>query len=463
MNQQDLDLQKSLDRLTVKEIYQCKDCDAIYKGGKKQGDRCSGCGKYNLFLIGTLMPELTESDIINGQILFNETYQEIINFMKGYVDLPDDYYKFISLWIMGTYFHSQFNTYPFLFLNAMRGSGKTRLLKIISHLQKNGTGDVQNNISEAVLFRTAKERGLIIDEFESIGGKEKSILRELLNAAYKKGGKVRRMKKVSRQGEEKQVVEEFDLFTPIAMANISGIEEVLSDRCITIILEKSSNLAMTKKIEDFDNHPSIESIKVRLTTIGCSLCSVVSDKKYVERWNNYISNRYNNYINTLHTYHTPIYTNIHQEINYDELFNKIDSAEIDGRNLELLFPLIITAKFLEEKEFEEILRISKDIVKSKKSEEFTESKDVSVIDFISKQTLYRYEKISVKSLTRLFREFLALEDDEDGWVNYHWLGRALKRLGLLKEKIRTKKGMEVLVDTEKAKEKLKIFRSNENA
>src|SRR3989304_10160453 len=55
-------------------------------------------------------------------------YENIIEVIKKYMDMPEEQIKIVSVWIIGTYFHDCFDTYPFLFLNAMRGSGKTRLL-----------------------------------------------------------------------------------------------------------------------------------------------------------------------------------------------------------------------------------------------------------------------------------------------------------------------------------------------
>jgi len=67
-------------------------------------------------------------------------------------------------------------------------SGKTRLLKIIASLTK---GDILSSLTEAILFRT--KGTLCIDEFEGIIRKGNENLRELLNTAYKKGTKVKRM------------------------------------------------------------------------------------------------------------------------------------------------------------------------------------------------------------------------------------------------------------------------------
>lgn len=121
--------------------------------------------------------EPSEEEVIRK---LNNCYQAINYVLREYVDLKEEYYSIISLWIIGTYVHDSFNTFPFLFINAMRGSGKTRLLKLIAALSKDG--DIQANISESVLFRTAKGRTILLDEMESIGSKERGLLRELLNA-----------------------------------------------------------------------------------------------------------------------------------------------------------------------------------------------------------------------------------------------------------------------------------------
>ncbi|KKK91466.1 hypothetical protein LCGC14_2712680 [marine sediment metagenome] len=62
----------------------------------------------------------------------------IIKILKNYLDLREDYYPIVAIWIIGTYLHKQFQSFPYLFFNAMKGSGKTRTLGLISWLQKNG-------------------------------------------------------------------------------------------------------------------------------------------------------------------------------------------------------------------------------------------------------------------------------------------------------------------------------------
>jgi hypothetical protein len=120
-----------------------------------------------------------------------EVYYLIIDVLKYYCDIEEKYYSLISLWIIGTYYHDEFPTYPYLFFNAMRGSGKSRLLRLVVYLSKDGS--MLNSLTEAVLFRTTGTLG--IDEFEGIGRKGNEALKELLNSAYKKGITIKRMKK----------------------------------------------------------------------------------------------------------------------------------------------------------------------------------------------------------------------------------------------------------------------------
>ncbi len=377
-----------------------------------------------------------------------EIYDQINEILREYLDLREDYYSLIALWIMGTYLHKEFKSYPYLYINAMRGSGKTRLLELISILSKDG--ELLTSLKEAVLFRTANDATFCIDEFERVSGKEKAGLRELLNSAYKKGMKVKRMKK---QGDE-QVVEEFFVYAPIAMANIWGMDEVLGDRCIPLILEKSSVVKITKKVEDFDENELISLVKSSHNLIKCSLCSVVTVKHLYRAWNNYINDKYiaptPNY--TQHKQHNTTLTTLQQE----SLFNKIEEKDISGRNLELFFPLFIIADVIGEEILKNILEIATRIVGEKKTEEQTESKDVMLIDFVSQQD--HSDFIPVKELTEKFKEFLKEDEEEGKWTNTKWVGRALRRLNLIRSKRRLGRGVEIILDVEKAKKKILMFR-----
>ena len=389
------------------------------------------------------------------KIKLGECYENILEILSNYCDIEENQKKLIAIWILGTYFHKDFESYPYLFINAMRGSGKTRLLRLIAALS--WKGELQASLTEAVFFRTGGT--LCIDEFEGITRKGKEGLREMLNACYKKGMKVKRMRKKKTLDGETQEVEEFEPYRPVAMANIWGMEEVLGDRCLNVILEKSNNPFITKKVEIFSRDTLILTTKEILSDIWCRLCRVVTEKNDIYAlWNQYLDGKYND-IMTLTTLTTQTTLTTLNTDNID-FFNKLDDSKIDGRNLELCLPLFVIANFLNEDLFKDLLKGLSESISQKKEDEFMESRDVSFLDFIS-QPLDDGGFKSIIILTQEFKGFLQEDETEEKWINSKWVGRALKRLQIIKEKKRLGKGREVILDIEKAQRKIKIFKIEE--
>ncbi len=404
--------------------------------------------------LGTLTEkELKELD--NIKLILGRSYEDIKGLLHEYMDMKEDYYDLVAIWIIGTYLHDSFNTFPYLFINAMRGSGKSRAMKLIASLSHNGT--MNTSMREAVLFRMGK-RTLCIDEFEQVNSKEAQALREILNSSYKKGMKIARIKK---KGDD-FVMEEFEPYKPICMANIWGMEEVLGDRCVTLILEKSSDPRRTRLEENFENNVLVSVVSQNISKVLVYLCSFFGKTGMTRKWNNYINLRYN-YTPTYNTYTTltkqttpPFTENKLQDIEFLTIFNKIHDTGIDGRNLELMMPLFLISNFLSEEIFDKMLRIATEMTKERKESEMTESKDVILIDFISK--VESPDFITIKQLNTNFRNFLGHDENDEKWINPRWMGRALKRLNLIREKRRVGKGVEVIPNIPKAKEKMKMFR-----
>jgi hypothetical protein len=416
-----------------------------------------------------ILEKYTEQETIE---ILRVMFYEIVKVLKDYLVLQEEYYSIVALWIMGTYAHEYFDTFPFLFLNAMRGSGKTRTLKLISALGSGGDGSVQNNLTEAVLFRNPRGVTTCIDEVEQIGSKEKQTLRELFNAAYKKGMKVKRIKKVKTKEGEKQIAEEFEPYFPIAMANINGLDEVLGDRAITLVLEKSDNPLVTKKCEDFDKNPKIRWIKITLSQFS-DVVTLLSQKKHTQKWNFWLDFHYNvtNVTNITNTTNTTNVTNLALkryienskdtpfELSKEEIefFDKIDRAGITGRNLELFLPLLILSKLIGDEVFDRVFEIISSMVNQKREQEFTDSIDVALYQFV----LDREEDtgfLPIKELTREFRIYTGEEGSEDRWMNERWMGRALRRLNLVVDKRKLGGGAQVRLDYSKARNKLLIFK-----
>jgi hypothetical protein len=395
-------------------------------------------------------------DILDTKKIFQNVYNDISEIIRFYMDIPESTINIVTLWIIGTYFYENFFAYPFLFINAMRGSGKTRLLKLISTLSENGR--LLNSLTDAVMFRT--KGTLCIDEFEGLGSKEKTSLRELLNSAYKKGTKVLRMKKKKCLTGEEQVIEEFEPYRPISMANIWGMEEVLGDRCIYINLEKSDNSKKVNLIENFNNLDYLIFIKTGLKRlIQCRLCSVGSPENIYRDWNLHVSGGEACTIHTLHTY-TTLYTQptlptyIHTK-NNERLFNKISEIKINGRNLELFFPIFLIAEEISEEILEKTIEYAKLKVEEKKVEEITESLDVMLYSLVAKQEASKF--YFIKELLNTFN-FVNTDSIPNGSLSNEWMGKALKRLNLIINKKRVGNGIQVTLNVNKAIEKEKMFK-----
>lgn len=389
--------------------------------------------------------------------LMVECYRNIIDTLKKYCDLKEEYYNIIALWIIGTYFHNEFPTYPYLFINAMKGSGKSRLQRLIVFCSKGGS--MLNSLTEAVLFRTTGTLG--IDEFEGMSRKGNEALKELLNSAYKKGIKVKRMRKQKTLQGEQQVVEEFDVFRPITLANIGGIESVLADRCITIILDKSDNRQIIDLIELFESETTLLKTLTTLNSEGkCSLCSMYTLRNVYEGWNLRVIN--NNFFDkktntnslrtdtTQTTQHT-LTTLTTQTTPIEEMYKKIREANISGRDLEIVFPLLIIAEMIGV--LDVTIKTCQEIVQERRQEDAIETTDISLIDFVSMELEYKF--VLIQELTRRFKEFLQSNDE---WITDRWMGRALKRLNLIKEKKRINRGVTVILNIEKAQEKIRMFK-----
>ena len=370
-----------------------------------------------------------------------EVYNNIIDVLRYYCDLDERYYPLLSLWAIGCANHKSFLSFPYIFLNAMKGSGKSRLLSLMAYLC-NGT--VLNSLTESVLFRS--QEMLAIDEFEGINRKGYENLKELLNSAYKKGAKVRRMKKAFTPKGEEQIVEQFEVYRPIMIANISGAESVLEDRCLFLILEKSNNPLIVNKAEVWEDDTIPLKIRGFLAK-SCRLCHVVACISVYRGWNYYLEHKLHNDINNTNN------TNNTNDIN-TIFYDKIYDSGITGRNFELCYPLLFISNILGEKVFDDTLGILKSLIEEKRSEDLAESQDVTLIDFISQEP-EEGQWISVKSLLERFKASTGVNDD---WINERWLGKALRRLKLFKDKKRMTQGRLYILDIQKAQEKMRMFR-----
>jgi Arc/MetJ-type ribon-helix-helix transcriptional regulator len=385
-------------------------------------------------------PTIKEQEELMSEWGLIRYFNKIKKILKEYMDMEEGNYTIVSLWIIGTYLHNQFSSYPYLFFNAMKGSGKTRILKIISNLAKDGK--LYLSATKAGIYRN--KGTYCLDEFEGVGRKGNEDLRELINGAYKRGGTITRYDDLKKKPEG----EEFNLYRPVAMANIWGMENVLSDRCISITLEKSLKKEITRLIEDFEYDTEFKVIRGGLRRITEKF---VDDLRYwsliFSEWNSYVKRRKDvKDIKTLKE---------EKDTKFKELFESINKTNLEGRDLELFFPLFIIADICGKKILNEVIEISRKIIKERKERDREENTDVQIYEFVAKRS--NTEFIAVADLVKLFREDLEISDNQDNWLNTRFFGRGLRRLNLVSAERRTNK-RQVRLNIEKAKEKIKLFK-----
>lgn len=154
----------------------------------------------------------------------------------------------LALWSFATHMYQGFDAFPYLAITSpTKRCGKTRVCELLSFVSLNPLQTV--SISAAALYRMLKlgPCTLLIDEAEYLGNTKDdraSLLREILNAGYRKGHKVLRCKRITkgngkRGGEQENFEpESFETFGPKALVLIGRLQGTLADRCIEIRMER---------------------------------------------------------------------------------------------------------------------------------------------------------------------------------------------------------------------------------
>jgi hypothetical protein len=319
---------------------------------------------------------------------------------KKYIDASELNNFLLSIWTLGTPFHSQFETYPILILGGRKQSGKTRTLKLISTLSSGSDGSVSTSITETHLFRH-KDGAMFFDEMESLSSKEKTSLRELINAVYKRGNKIVRYREIKKDGVKDYVEECFYPFYPLALANIYGFGDVLCDRGLQLVLQRSFK-SQTKLIEDFATNPEILALKNELSQIDATI-----PKNIFSEWNRFVE--------------TGIVLG-----ELKNIFESISQTKLLGRPLEIFFPLFVVADLFGV--LPELINFSGQYMTQLEGE-FLDSADDLLQSFMESSKYGGFVKSS-----KILSDFRASLEQPEDWINSKWLGRALKRLGLIEKK-----------------------------
>ena len=200
----------------------------------------------------------------------NHLFQQIKSYIDRFLVLPEDgNSSFLALWTMGTYVYRVFRHFPYVHINAEKGSGKSTLMEILEPIAFNGKHVIDT--TGPAMFREVHRNGstLFIDEAETLGGKSsvKSSLNAILNAGFAKGSTVARAN------------EQFYIYSPKMVAGIQEINDVLASRSVKLKMlrrledEKVERYIDTRQIRDYQ-----QSIRDNLYVFGLNHATEIYDR-----------------------------------------------------------------------------------------------------------------------------------------------------------------------------------------
>jgi len=254
-------------------------------------------------------------------------------------------------------------------------------------------------------------------------------------AGYKRGEKVYRVEKNRR---EQLVPEPFEVYVPKRLANISGIEDVLEDRCVVTFLKRCTNRAIAdREIDQSD-------------VIWSKLRSKIY-RLYLSHWQGVKG----------------FYDRLNELSNVDELVAFLsanmpnpeitDFQYLTARELELWKPIIALAMFFDSKSSSSslasrVIELAIQHAKQKHVENVTETSEMVLAETLLEMTKQPEWQDDFKAIKDIRDNMAAKFEDEQNWLSHEWVGRALRRFGFLdKRRLGTRREIRL---TRKAVEEL---------
>ncbi len=156
----------------------------------------------------------------------DKIFSLISNYIKKHIYFSDmEIYDLIAVWIMGTYIFRAFRYYPYLHLNAEKGSGKTLLMELMFPISFNGMLMSQPVASTVLKLIEQNSASLYIDEAEGLSQRQASgnnQLKQILKTGFARSG-------IYYIGDTM-----YRTYSPKCFAGINQLDDVLADRSITI-------------------------------------------------------------------------------------------------------------------------------------------------------------------------------------------------------------------------------------
>jgi len=189
-------------------------------------------------------------------------------FIRRFCVLPGEHcYPAVALWVAHTHFISRLETTPRLAcLSPEPGSGKTRVLEVLDVLCANPL--MALDISMAAFFRIVEDRqpSILLDEVDAIfTGKKQSDgsedMRRVINNGYRIGAVVQRV-----GGKNRDEVQDFHVFTPVAMAGLGNLPDTLMSRSVILQMKRRRGGEKVQQFRDRLHRPEGRELQTRIAS-----------------------------------------------------------------------------------------------------------------------------------------------------------------------------------------------------
>jgi len=369
------------------------------------------------------------------KVSVRDAFEKFKAIRMKYLDYPAPYYyDVLALWDLGTYFCQIFQTYPEIFFQAVRESGKTKSLQISEGLGFNGMLII--SLRNSPLFRISQDNRAttLVDEIKRKYEGMDTDVDDALRGKYKKGAKVLRTEKT---GQGAFQVNSYDLFSPLAMANIRGIQPDQEQRAIIFSLIPT----MTKKGNLTPNTASKEFQDARDTAYLCLM----------QNWSE-IAQKYSEILLKATEDNMSFRLFIKKEVSAID-FKRMGEymstslqessvfSEISNRELELWGPLFILASEISTEFTEDLLWVSKIVAFSSQKEGKNESKEAKLVSTLLKTVASLKASVSKESLELKLSTSnikIAFQKDwfpdydpnteEKNWLNNQFIGNCMNTI-----------------------------------
>ncbi|MCB0928618.1 MAG: DUF3631 domain-containing protein [Mycolicibacterium insubricum] len=198
---------------------------------------------------------------------------DVESFVRRFLALPGEHcYIAVTLWAAHTHFVGRMETTPRLAcLSPEPGSGKTRVLEVLDVLCANSL--LALDLSMAAFFRIVEDRqpAILLDEVDAIfTGKKQSEgsedMRRVINNGYRRGAVVQRV-----GGKNRDEVQDFHVFCPVAMAGLGNLPDTLMSRSVILRMKRRRSGETVQPFRDRLHRPEGAKLQTRMTAWSASI------------------------------------------------------------------------------------------------------------------------------------------------------------------------------------------------